>query len=210
MNIEENITRKSNLEIDDSLSCFMGHCAQQTHNAYRVFYDFLEEVKPSRILEIGTALGGFTQFLKISVDNLKLNTKILTYDIHSRQWYPDLIKNGIDLRVEDIFSENYISCKQEVLDFIKSDGVTIVLCDGGNKISEFKLLSKSLKIGDYILAHDYATDREIFETHINKKIWNWIEVTESDIEDTCKSNGLVDFKKDKFNSAVWTCKKKTS
>lgn len=210
MNIEQNITRKSNLEIDDSLSCFMGHCAQQTHNAYRVFYDFLSEVKPSRILEIGTALGGFTQFLKISVDDLKLDTKILTYDIYSKDWYPDLIKNGIDLKVEDIFHENYTSCKQEVLDFIKSEGVTVVLCDGGNKISEFKLLSKSLKIGDYILAHDYATNKEVFETQINKKIWNWIEIVESDIETSCKVNGLVDFNKEKFNSAVWTCKKKTS
>lgn len=210
MNIEENITRRSNLASNDSLSCFMGHCAQQSHSAYGVFYDFLNEVRPARILEIGTALGGFTQFLKISVDNLGLDTKILTYDIYGRGWYSDLIKNGIDLRVENIFSENYVSCKQEVIDFIKSDGITVVLCDGGNKISEFNLLSNSLKLGDYILAHDYATDKETFENEINKKIWNWLEVTESDIQAACKLNGLVDFNKNKFNSAVWVCKKKTS
>ena len=68
MNIQENITKFTNLELNDSLSAFRGHTAQQSHNAYQVFYDFISEVKPSRILEIGTALGGFTEFLKIITD----------------------------------------------------------------------------------------------------------------------------------------------
>ena len=37
---------------------------QQNHNVFEVFYNFLNETKPKQILEIGTALGGFTSFLQ--------------------------------------------------------------------------------------------------------------------------------------------------
>ena len=63
MNIQTRITKFTNLIDNDSLSAFDYHSAQQTHEAYQVFYDFISRVKPKRILEIGTALGGFTEFL---------------------------------------------------------------------------------------------------------------------------------------------------
>ena len=53
--MKERITKFSNLEIGDSLSSFDGHAAQQYHGAYEVFYNFIKDVKPVRILEIGTA-----------------------------------------------------------------------------------------------------------------------------------------------------------
>jgi len=87
LNIEENITRKTDLVNEDSLSAFKNHASQQSHNAYRVFYEFLAEVKPSQILEIGTGLGGFTSFLKICCDDLELSTSILSFDIHEKSWF---------------------------------------------------------------------------------------------------------------------------
>jgi len=81
MNIQENITRFTDLDKNDSLSAFRGHTAQQSHNAYQVFYDLISEVKPKRILEIGTALGGFTEFLKILSDELNLNINILFHHV---------------------------------------------------------------------------------------------------------------------------------
>ena len=54
MNFNENITKKVNLEMNDGLSSFMGMASQQNHNVYEVFYNFLNKVKPKRILEIGT------------------------------------------------------------------------------------------------------------------------------------------------------------
>jgi Ni,Fe-hydrogenase I small subunit len=56
MNIQENITKFTNLETNDSLSAFQGHTAQQYHGAFEVFYNFIKDVKPKRILEIGTSL----------------------------------------------------------------------------------------------------------------------------------------------------------
>jgi predicted O-methyltransferase YrrM len=104
-NIKNRITKKTNLLSNDSLSSFDGHSAQQHHDVYQVFYDFIKEVKPKRILEIGTALGGFTMFLKTTIDELNLDTNILTFDISARPWYNDMIKRGIDVRIEDIFGD---------------------------------------------------------------------------------------------------------
>ena len=208
MSLENKITRKINLEENDGLSSFMGMTAQQTHEVYEVFYNFLNEVKPVRILEIGTALGGFTQFLKWVSEEINHPIDILSYDIYGRSWYDDMINSGIDVRIEDIFTDNYQGVKQEVIDFIQQDGVTVVLCDGGNKIGEFNVLSNFIKSGDFIMAHDYGENKEVFETKINRKLWNWFEISNDNIEESCVSNNLDYYNKETFENVVWTCRQK--
>ena len=209
MNIQENITKYTNLEVDDSLSEFRRGSAQQSHFAYEVFYNFLKEIKPSRVLEIGTAMGGFTEFLKIVSDEENLNIKLLSYDIAERPWYNQIIEKGIDIRVENIFNEDWTGVNQEVVDFINQEGITIVLCDGGWKIGEFKVLSKLIKKGDFILSHDYAENEEVFREKIYKKIWNWCEIKNSDILPYCLEHNLEYYNKEIFEGAAWTCRKKT-
>ena len=206
MEIKEHITRHTNLDNNDSLSAFKGHTAQQFHGAFEVFYDFIKEVSPKRILEIGTALGGFTTFLKIICDELNLNTDIRSYDINKNSWYDDIIDMGVDIRIENIFYDGYSDMNQEVKEFIQQDGITIVLCDGGWKIGEFNLISNYIKTGDFILAHDYAENKEIFDDRIYGKIWNWLEIQESDIIDSCLKNNLKPFKKTTFEDVAWVCK----
>jgi hypothetical protein len=208
MSLENKITRKINLEENDGLSSFMGMTAQQTHEVYEVFYNFLNEVKPVRILEIGTALGGFTQFLKWVSEEINHPIDILSYDIYGRSWYDDMINDGIDVRIEDIFTDNYQKVKQEVINFIQQDGVTVVLCDGGNKIGEFNVLSNFIKSGDFIMAHDYGENKEVFETKINRKLWNWFEISNDNIEESCVSNNLDYYNKETFENVVWTCRQK--
>jgi hypothetical protein len=190
------------------LSTVNGLSAQQHHGAFEVFHDFVKEVRPKRILEIGTALGGFIEFIFNCTKYYDLNTEIWSYDIYRNSWYDDFVKKGINVRVENIFSDDYTEVKQEVIDFIKSDGTTIILCDGGNKKKEFEILSKFMKDGDYILAHDYCENREIFEEKIKGKIWDWLEISNEDIINSCNENNLKYYKKDFFESVVWTCRVK--
>jgi cephalosporin hydroxylase len=206
MNFNEEITKKVNLIMNDGLSSYMGMASQQNHNVYEVFYNFLNEIKPKRIIEIGTALGGFTQFLKKVSNESQLDINILSYDIHEMTWYRDMIQNGIDVRVENIFDSNYQSVKQEVIDFIQQDGVTLVLCDGGNKVGEFNILSDYIKEGDFIMAHDYVDTRENFNENYYEKIWNWHEISESDIDRACERNNLKSYNKEIFDSVIWVCK----
>jgi hypothetical protein len=206
MNFNNEITKRVNLIDNDGLSSYMGMASQQNHNVYEVFYNFLNEVKPKRILEIGTALGGFTQFLKKVSDESNLDINILTYDIHRMNWYGDMIKEGIDVRVEDVFINYYSQVKQEVIDYIQQDGLTIVLCDGGNKVGEFNILSNYIKQGDFIMAHDYVDNRENFMENYDRKIWNWHEIEESNIAEACNRNNLQSYKSEIFNNVVWVCK----
>lgn len=94
--------------------------------------------------------------------------------------------SGIDVRIENIFYNDYTSCNREVIDCIQKAGTTVVLCDGGNKIKEFNLLSRYLKTDDFILAHDYAESKEIFYSTIYRNRWNWCEITNVDITDAVK------------------------
>jgi len=204
-NLQGKITKTSNLTENDSLSAFDGNMAQQHHNVYSTFYKLIDDTKPKRILEIGTALGGFTMFLKKVVDSFNLDTKILTFDISARPWYDDMKQMGIDVRVEDIF-DDYQDIPNEIKNFIKQDGLTIILCDGGDKIREFKLLSHFLKKGDIIMAHDYAPNQEYFDNYINNKIWNWLEIQDKDINESCMKHNLTPFMEYELRDVVWVGK----
>lgn len=209
MSILNKITKTIDLINNDGLSAIDFHAAQQNENAYSKFYDLFSIVRPSRILEIGTALGGFTAFMGIACDELDLETKIRSYDINDRHWYDDLRKKNIDVMVKNVFSEDYISLiDSSVIDFISTEGTCIVLCDGGNKKQEFNILSKYLKPNDIIMAHDYAPNSEFFETHMNRQIWNWHEIQDSDITLSVEAYRLYPYMKDEMLSVAWACFKK--
>ena len=206
MNIKDRITKYTVLDQNDSLSSFDNHACQQSHEVFENFYKFLVDTKPKRILEIGTALGGFTKFLQIVSNENNLEIKIRTYDIIYHRWYDDLIKEGVDLRVENVFNDGYSDVSDDVKNFITEEGITLILCDGGYKKGEFNILSNYLKVGDIIMAHDYCYDIQDFESNIKNKIWNWCEINESDIEESCNINNLKPYNQEVFNKAAWVCK----
>ena len=180
-------------------------------NVFENFKKLFLATKPSRILEIGTSSGGLTLMLRNLLDELKLNeTIVVTYDINEPKYLLEQIKDNpnILVNVKNIFSHNYdeLIYSEDIIDFIKSDGVTIVLCDGGSKKNEFRLLSQFLKKGDLIMAHDYSPNEEYFNLFIKDKIWNWLEIQDKDIEDSCIQHNLIPFMQEEFNKVVWVCK----
>lgn len=208
MNFNELITKRSDAEKNDGLSGIKNWAAQQHHDTYEVFYNFIKEVKPKRILEIGTALGGLTQFLNWVGREVDPNFEILTYDIYEMNWYKEMRDSGIDVRVQNIFSSNYDIINEYPIDFIKKDGITIILCDGGNKVEEFRALSDFMKVGDFILAHDYGDNRQHFDENMKNKIWNWCEICDDDIKNSCEKNNLQQYNREYFEKVVWTCRVK--
>jgi cephalosporin hydroxylase len=206
MEYEDKVYKKSSLEHNDSISTYDGWGAQQNPNAFEVFYNFLNEVKPSRILEIGTSLGGFTSFLNYASKRLNIPCNILSYDICEKDWYGQMINEGVDVRVENVFNSHYTEVKQEVIDFINQDGITLILCDGGSKIHEFNLLSDYMKIDDFIMAHDYSENKNTFKENVYMKIWNWHEIADKDIQEACEKNNLISYNQEIFNTIAWVCK----
>ena len=102
---------------------------------------------------------------------------------------------------------NYQSIKQDCLaiDFIKKPGKTLVLCDGGCKQCEIKLLTPFLKSGDFIMGHDYAKTDEYFKHNVKDKIWNWLELTFNQFSTTFFDNDLEFYMEEEFASVAWFC-----
>jgi tRNA A58 N-methylase Trm61 len=205
MNISCNITEFTDLSSTDNLgSGYLGFSAQQNHLAYQIFADFIERIRPSRILEIGTGGGGFTCFLFTLIRDLDLDCQLISYDICERPTYAGLRIKGVDIQIQNIFDAG--DCRQYIKDFIKQDGVTLVLCDGGNKKNEFAVLSAVIKPGDYIMAHDYCENADKFYCDMFKKRWNWYEICDKDIEQACRNNHLIPHNKEVFGDVAWVCR----
>lgn len=204
---KELITKKSNLKANDSISSYNGWVAQQNPHVFEALYKLLVDKKPKQILEIGTALGGLTRYINHICTELELDTDIRSYDTHGRYEHRVLKKEGVDIRIENIFTEDYSGLSNKsIIDFINQSGTTIVLCDGGNKIKEFNILSEYLKSGDIIMAHDYASDSKTFKDKIERKYWNWHEISDNDVKSASLKYNLKPYMQDVFDKAVWVCK----
>ena len=175
-----------------------------------------DDSKPAQVLEVGTSHGGLTLLIRDLLDDINLPlTPLRSYDInpnHNRNKLLQKIEEGIniDFRLKNIFNQPYseLAEVEEVEDYIQRPGTTVVMCDGGSKKNEFRILAPLLKPGDIIMAHDYAPNKEYFEKHIKNKIWNWHEIGDKDIELTCNEYSLHSFLQDELQEVVWVCKKK--
>jgi cephalosporin hydroxylase len=192
---------------------YKNYMAMQHANAFNVFRDFITEIKPSRILEIGTAAGGLTVALRDILNDLGLhNVPVKSFDVNTCSWHDSIREQNVEIIIENIFNQGYteIVKPESIIPFIQGEGVTLVLCDGGYKIGEFNLIAPHIKVGDFIFAHDYVDTIENFNENYKDKIWNWCEVEERNISEISEKCNLVDYNKEKFNSVVWVCKKKVS
>lgn len=184
---------------------------QQHEDVFEIFKNFLIDIKPKRILEIGAGSGGFTLFLRDVLDEIGLSdSKIKTFEINSHPNFETLRSRGVEVLHDNIFDHSYFNLeKPELVEpFIQEEGTTLVLCDGGYKITEFRLLSSFLKNGDFIMAHDYCPNKEYFEENINNKIWLWCEIEDKYIQDVFEPNNLISYNQEEFQKVVWICKKK--
>jgi len=195
------------------------HCSydgismEQNPNVVFKFSNLFEQVKPDLIIEIGTFHGGLTLLLRGILNTIGLQeTTLITYDVNTPQY---LIKknvdNGIDIRVKNLFSENYSDWNsntdmEEIKNLISSYRRVVVLCDGGSKKNEFRMISPLLKDGDIIMAHDYCPNSEYFEQNMKNKVWNWMEIQDSDIEDVVTSENLKPYMVEDFLEVAWVCK----
>jgi len=189
---------------------YNGLSIQQHHKIGGPFSKLIGAIKPTTVIEIGTAAGGLTLMLRDLLNEHGLNeTTLITYDVIEPGGLINKVKSDgltIDVRVEDIFSGDDLKNEEYVRNLIQSEGTTLVICDGGNKVKEFNILSNYLKKGDIIMAHDYSFDEEYYQKNIHNKIWYWNEIRNSDIEQSCEKNNLFDFMSEFFNKVVWCCK----
>jgi len=177
--------------------------AAQVPNTLNIFSKIIKEF--DTIIEIGTNRGGFSIWLN---DNKKENCAFLSYDIN-----PKCIEIPITHRaykcinIQDCFSSSSI---EQLSQIIKNGGRILFLCDGGNKVNEFNLYCKFLKLNDVIMLHDYADSPNELQNWNNiKQQYNIVgafhnyESCYEQIQNAVKSNGLEKFMYDEFLDIFW-------
>ncbi len=179
------------------------YTAQQTNGVWKLFEEFLLKERFERIFEIGTALGGLTQFINDFSKENNINTEILSIDV--KPINTTLIEEGIRNLQMNALDINNLS---KLESFLKTDKKLLILCDGNEKPTEFNLYSKYIKVDDFIMAHDYSISYEYFENNLKHKKWDWCQITEGDIIDACNRFNLIEYTDLDFNEEMWVCKTK--
>lgn len=158
---------------------------------------FLEKVNPTRVIEIGSLNFGLTALISNHFDG-----QIITYEIDEtrmsswRRLHPHA--QNIELRMMSVFDD-----MDRITNEIQSDGTTLVMCDGGDKIKEFNTFAPYLKKGDVICAHDFQDPA-----------WNgirpsWVtEISTINIMEVVINERLKDYESDLMLPSVWGCYQK--
>lgn len=191
-----------------SYSCL---AIEQNPNFIFFFDNMFKHIVPDTIIEIGTYHGGTTKAIRDIAIQYNKDVKIHTFDPTEPS---NLIRHtdldNISVYVQNLFNhsyDNFLNKDSEELasNIIQNNGVTYVLCDGGCKACEFRLLSNKLKKGDVIMLHDYSESLDYFNSHIKNKYWNWLEVSLEDIIDSCNSNSLQPITQFQTHKVGWGC-----
>jgi hypothetical protein len=190
---------------------YNGLVAQQSAGVFDAFPDALAELRPARVLEVGTGHGGFAVFLRHALNDLGLYaTPVVTVDTTDRPGYHAVRGEGVDVRVEQVFSPAYAATAPWVGGYVAGPGPTLVLCDGDDRAGEFGALAAALKSGDVIMAHDYAPDAEYLRRHAGATGWRWLEFTDADAAAPAARHGLTAWRQDAMLGAHWLSMRKTA
>ena len=190
----------NNFYSDFISSYYKTYKAQQHPKAWEIFETFLEKEKFDTIIEIGTGLGGFTEFI------CDLGYNIISYDVDDiYDTHKKLIEKGVDIRHKNVFNINHSILDDEIRQLLKN-GRVLVLCDGIEKAKEFSLFSKYIKVNSIIMAHDYCVDNQTFNLKYKDREWKYLELIESEIKTESKLNSLTAYNQNIFDDVFWVCK----
>lgn len=186
---------------------YKGFSAQQSQYCHGAFQLFLNLVRPTRIVEIGTGGGGFTRMLFDILTDIELadNCQIISVDCREQPCHRALAQVGIRQILLDIES---VEARNLIAHEIRGSGVTVVLCDGGNKAKDFSTFAGVIKDGDFIFAHDFSEDSTAFQKHMIGRLWNWCEITRGDVLEPVRNNQLQDSHRLLFSPIAWLCMRK--
>ena len=185
------------------LNYYDGTNISQVLGIYLLFSkEFLSQF--DNIIEIGSYNGGLSSYI---FDSKKENCMFVSYDIDADINMITKRRPEIDFRIGDCFKEKYF---KEIASYIKRDGKTLLICDGGDKIREFNEFTKYLKPDDIAILHDYNNDNiELWEQ--STSYWQWpygYEASYSDIKDSIDKYSLKSYHNDIFNFYLWGAYKK--
>ncbi len=168
---------------------FFGLKMQQHPQAVVRLNQLLNLVQPKHIVEIGSGNAGLSYLFALYAANT--GGTFVGFDLIEGKHKAMLNRHFGDssIQCEDVLT-NEESVKWVSTALAGLQGRTMLVCDAGKAI-EALLYIPSLKVGDFILMHDHATDAATFERDIKGRVWNWHESWDERVAETCAKHGIV-------------------
>lgn len=161
--------------------------------------------RPARILELGTGCGGLSVLFHLYA--AASGSAFTTYDVGVQHTAARLLfeRLGVDARARD-FNAPFTTA--EIARAIQEPGLTLLVCDGPDKVGEITRFAPFMKTGDLLLAHDYAASLDDFERRLNGRTWNFCELTDADIAGVTAAHQLEPVGAEMLAPAAWMCRVK--
>jgi hypothetical protein len=159
-----------NTEIDLIRCTLFGDLCVQSFTAFFVWEQVFASYPFSRFIEIGAGFGGTSlYFLLWAKQYGALYYGYERFKKRRNSHRNSTLKTMLGLErcitYGDVFDSRV---KAEIENYIRQPGRTVLFCDGGDKIHEFRVFAPSLKVGDVIAAHDWP--RAISEEWVSQTI----------------------------------------
>lgn len=137
-------------------SSFIEGVMAQSPNAITLWDKVLRATQFRRIIELGTANGNFSLYLYLWC--IGRGADFYTMDI-MKSWHNGnrILKDKLDFE-SHFYNIDIFEKQEDIKTLIQGEGKTILICDNGNKIKEFKTFAPMLKAGDLISVHDWDTE----------------------------------------------------
>lgn len=177
---------------------FFGLKMQQHPQAVIKLNQLLNAIRPRHIIEIGAGNCGLSYLFALYANIT--GGSYMGFDLIQGKHASMLNQHLGGFLQKDVLNDagNVEALKQR----IAADGRVLLVCDAG-KALEFNLYASSLKVGDFVITHDFAPDRETFERDIKGKVWDWHENWYERIAEACEKNNIVHTTY--LNDVVWSC-----
>jgi len=107
------------------------------------------------IIELGIWSGGFGEFLIVR-NNYVTPVYYHGYDITTKYMHPRARLYIDNFTIADIFSPESMKDIQTKIN--QSVGNVLLFCDDGNKPKEMRVFTPLLRVGDFLVAHDYPVE----------------------------------------------------
>ena len=132
---------------------FLGDEMSQTEKEFHLWEFILNKYSFKRIIDLGTWRGSHALFLYLFAINK--NADFYTFD--NKDYIDSPVKKALEFE-KHFFKKDIFKEATMIRALIKKTGRTILFCDDGNKIKEFKTFRSYLKIGDIIAIHDWNVE----------------------------------------------------
>jgi len=177
----------------------MGMPMCQNRLAVPIWSYAIEEMRPDRVIEIGSYNGALATALGLTCK--AIGAKMITYDINrpSEAIVPIGEALGVVFQVASCWDR-----QAEIGALIGSPGPSMVLCDGGDKPRELDTFARYLKTGDVIAAHDYDAVHEVDSSVPQaERPWPFSEIVKAQGDEIAAMHNLEPWMQEHFDLAGW-------